>query len=316
MGRMAKAADRLPSQRDTLAMHGLEAEVSRLILENKEWIAYAKQISFDRVSSQRHARNLEKQLAEAKAVTSTVECTSPQTVLDVPGAVLDECTSDKHPGPASEEMEIDCNFHEVRVRFRGKPTLRRTRTFPPGCRLIRGGVPEEDCALALPHLELLVEANHRPITAGQTDGKRRQTKVGNQLSISKALVKALDDAGELAGRTKSEVNVLQSLAGCKAQKLHWDFDPGLIECLPATGPLHRKPVSVILALEPGTRLFVRDEAAGATVPIALGVGDILVFDGDVAHHGAWYASRNTRVHMYLDVPTVPRVEDFTWFKRF
>ena len=105
-------------------------------------------------------------------------------------------------------------------------------------------------------------------------------------------------------------------ATCKAQKLHWDFDPGLIECLPATGPLHRKPVSVILALEPGTRLFVRDEAAGATVPIALGVGDILVFDGDVAHHGAWYPSRNTRVHMYLDVPTVPRVEDFTWFKRF
>ena len=68
-------------------------------------------------------------------------------------------------------------------------------------------------------------------------------------------------------------------------------------------------------MQVGTRLFVRDEEADETVVVALGPGDILVFEGDVAHAGAWYTSLNTRVHLYLDVPGLAREADVTWFKR-
>ena len=77
-----------------------------------------------------------------------------------------------------------------------------------------------------------------------------------------------------------------------------------------------KPASAILALQAGTRLYVYDEIARTDVPVALGPGDMLVFDGDVAHHGAWYATRNTRVHVYLDVDMVPREGDVVWFHRW
>ena len=40
--------------------------------------------------------------------------------------------------------------------------------------------------------------------------------------------------------------------------------------------------------------------------ICLEPGDVLVFDGDVVHAGAAYRAPNTRVHVYLDVPSVKR----------
>ena len=52
------------------------------------------------------------------------------------------------------------------------------------------------------------------------------------------------------------------------------FWPGVVTAL---GRKKKKPCSVILALQSGTRLLVRDE------------------DADM-HAGEWYASRNTRVH--------------------
>jgi ectoine hydroxylase-related dioxygenase (phytanoyl-CoA dioxygenase family) len=72
----------------------------------------------------------------------------------------------------------------------------------------------------------------------------------------------------------------------------------------------------MLALQSGTRLIVYDEDSRRDVSVPLGPGDVLVFDGDVAHAGAWYASVNTRVHMYLDVEGVERAKDFTWFARW
>ena len=57
--------------------------------------------------------------------------------------------------------------------------------------------------------------------------------------------------------------------------------------------------------------MVKDEAAGKLVAVPLGPGDVLVFDGNVAHAGAWYAAPNTRVHLYLDVVGVARATDFT-----
>ena len=73
-----------------------------------------------------------------------------------------------------------------------------------------------------------------------------------------------------------------------------------------------KPASVILALEDGARLWVRDEDGRTEREIVLRAGDVLVFDGDVAHAGAAYLSANTRVHVYLDVPSVVRDRDYVW----
>ena len=77
----------------------------------------------------------------------------------------------------------------------------------------------------------------------------------------------------------------------------------------------RKPASVILALQDGARLWVRDREQKRTREVVLRAGDVLVFEGDVAHAGASYCARNMRVHVYLDVAGVVRDRDFTWFRR-
>ena len=189
---------------------------------------------------------------------------------------------------------------------------------------------------ALPGLTLRAEQHGSNIQAGQTDGKRKQVHpaqtftpsqipiprahraaplcssqvhVAPEEEVATALLRALRESGELDERSRGEINALDSLPGCRQQRLHWDFNPDLCEGLP------RKPASVILGMQRGARLMVRDERANATVPIVLGPGDVLVFEGDVAHAGAAYCVRNTRVHVYLDVPGVPRERDLTWFRR-
>ena len=137
-----------------------------------------------------------------------------------------------------------------------------------------------------------------------------QVHIAPDEEVASALLRVLRKSGELDGRSRGEMNALQSLPGCRQQRLHWDFNPDLCE-----GLRSRKPASVILAMQHGARLMVRNESANATVPIALSPGDVLVFEGDVAHAGAAYCVRNTRVHVYLDVPGVPRERDLTWFKR-
>ena len=140
-------------------------------------------------------------------------------------------------------------------------------------------------------------------------GIAAQVRVAPDEEVASALLRALHESGELDGRSHGEINALDSLPGCRQQRLHWDFNPDLCEGLVC------KPASVILGMQCGARLMVRDERANATVPIVLGPGDVLVFEGDVAHAGASYCARNMRVHVYLDVAGVVRDRDFTWFRR-
>ena len=77
----------------------------------------------------------------------------------------------------------------------------------------------------------------------------------------------------------------------------------------------RKPASACLALEDGARLRVFDRALGREEIVMLWAGDVLVFDGDVEHAGAWYCEPNTRVHVYLDVADLRRTRDYTWSRR-
>lgn len=182
----------------------------------------------------------------------------------------------------------------------------------PGCRIYRHAVPLTSCKLLLPGLLCRIPKLARPIVSGQTDGKRLQLKAGTDEDVSKTLLEALRVRGELKGRSASEVNALHSKPRCQNQELHWDFDPAKIKRLPR-GSI--KPASAILALQDGACIMVMHAQLGKVVPLKLNAGDLLVFEGDVAHHGASYHSANTRAHVYLDVAHMKRVRDHTWFPR-
>ena len=117
----------------------------------------------------------------------------------------------------------------------------------------------------------------------------------------------LQEAGFSKGYSLSEFNVIHSLPGCVAQRMHWDYDPAVVRYK------RRKPCSAILALSDAARLYVRDTHLDMEVTVLIPPGAILIFDGDIAHAGASYAGPNTRVHLYLDVPGVARDQDYTWF---
>ena len=61
------------------------------------------------------------------------------------------------------------------------------------------------------------------------------------------------------------------------------------------------PLSVILAFMPGTRLRIRPFGGEWTV-VRLEPGDLIVFRGDVCHHGMGYARENIRIHAYVYSP--------------
>ena len=61
--------------------------------------------------------------------------------------------------------------------------------------------------------------------------------------------------------------------------------------------------TVILTLLPGHP----DPRVPAWAETTIGVGDILIFDGDVIHRGCSYQSTCVAMHIYLDVPEVQRV---------
>jgi hypothetical protein len=319
MGRMPKAADRLPAQRESVEIRALRAAITEHDAELKWADDRVRAVNSSRRASDRKVEQLEKeleQLKKEKAAGVLTELVEPRTVSAFAlqaEARREEARALEEQLEAERQQERASN-RAVHIRWRGKPTLHRTDAdpLPKGCRVYRTAVTPAVAERALPDLQQRAEQESRPITAGQADGKRKQVKVSADEEIGLELLKALHKVGELSGRSRSEVNVLDSQPGCKRQKLHWDYDPGLVAAL---GRKKKKPCSVILALQSGTRLLVRDEDADENVAVPLAPGDILVFDGDVAHAGEWYASRNTRVHMYLDVDGVPREEDFTWFKR-
>lgn len=62
-----------------------------------------------------------------------------------------------------------------------------------------------------------------------------------------------------------------------------------------------KPLSTMYAVEDGTRLRIKP-LDGDWMTIWLKPGDLLVFRGDVCHHGMGYAKKNYRVHAYVYPP--------------
>lgn len=117
---------------------------------------------------------------------------------------------------------------------------------------------------------------------------------------------------------------LHSRPGCQDQAAHCDYELGE-ELVSASD--NEMPLSVIVALMPGTRLNVWPNSLGLVslsdseikkvAPIAckvveMEVGDVLVFRGDFVHAGSGYDTDNYRLHTFLDSAVVPRTLNRTW----
>ena len=103
------------------------------------------------------------------------------------------------------------------------------------------------------------------------------------------------------GRRMGSSVVLHSSPGCGPQPMHYDFDPSIV------GAMRVKPLGVLLALQPDTLLRFQQ-----CRDVTLDAGDVLVFDGDIAHAGAAYERANTRVHLYIDAVGPERSPNATW----
>ena len=128
----------------------------------------------------------------------------------------------------------------------------------------------------------------------QQDLQHKNTVVARILSV-------LQEQELLEGRIVGPAVALHSFPGCLQQQFHTDYDAGSVnraEC---------KPLGILAALQDNTFFILQDQQ------LALQKGDLLAFDGDLVHAGAAYEENNTRIHVYLDVPSVHREHNTTYF---
>ena len=98
------------------------------------------------------------------------------------------------------------------------------------------------------------------------------------------------------------------------QPRHWDIpdnnDEGHLEDLnlPAT----YVPLSVMVAIEPGTKLWIYPDGCDTdeetALLVELNVGEVLVWRGDLVHAVAGYGVDHYRIHAYVDSPFFNRKE--------
>ena len=144
------------------------------------------------------------------------------------------------------------------------------------------------------------------------DGKRQQTKSGNHdwcRTLKEQHTTVLREHGRLAGskgeKVVTKMRALKSLPTEGYDVTRTDHQPG-DQGEHTDEPRDRldkmrdsdTPLSTIYALESGTRLRIRPFGQEWTV-VHLKPGDLLVFRGDVCHHGMGYPRQNVRVHGYV-----------------
>jgi hypothetical protein len=132
------------------------------------------------------------------------------------------------------------------------------------------------------------------------DKLRRMTALPDDEPVREPLMQTLHAHGLLEGRISRDIVVLHSYVGCAQQGFHTDYPVRAVARAP------KKPLGVLLALESQTRLVV--EEGEISVP----PGWACIFDGDLVHAGAAYDTENTRVHVYLDAPSVDRPSNMVW----
>lgn len=167
---------------------------------------------------------------------------------------------------------------------------------------------------------MLAETSHAIFNSAKgNDARRRQVAVRKNGTV---WMKQVCEKLPLEGRQVGSCVVLLSLPGCEAQAPHCDYvpDAALLACSAAT-----VPCGFLLALQdrtsldvwPGSHRVVRGEikrtaAHTRRTRLFLSKGDAVMFRGDLIHAGCPYASRNLRLHFYLDHESCYRVKDQTW----
>jgi hypothetical protein len=185
--------------------------------------------------------------------------------------------------------------HTRRQPLPGEPPL------PRGVEFLPSSLPLELFSDRIAALAAEAKSGKEYIAACQPDTRRRLGKpLAEADPLKVALLKALDACGKLAGRVPSKAAPITSLVDCARQEWHWDYRPDRVT------KAHRehgvKPVSVIVGLSRGARLWVFDFEREMPVCVWIEPGEVLMFEADVLHAGSCYVYENTRLHLYLDVP--------------
>ena len=168
----------------------------------------------------------------------------------------------------------------------------------------------------------LGELAYKPIPnapgLGPGDGKRRQSASASArvIQTAKSCLQGFAEKTGLLRSGKWVTNVRPLWSGATPE-----YDVGKVEWQQGDGPEHQDaaepsgalrdkpvqhvPLSVIWAIQDGTRLRIRPFDGEWTV-INLKKGDVIVFRGDVRHNGVGYIEDNYRIHAYIDSPYIKR----------
>ena len=159
------------------------------------------------------------------------------------------------------------------------------------------------------------------------DGLRRQVPVESFMAedtdvaaLHDELVAKVRDM--FPGKTPRDMVVLRSDPGCSVQRAHTDYTAGALRKV--LGDDDKVPLACVIALMDETRFDVwpgaircfdlpDDAPVFPHLQLTLNAGDMLVFRGDLVHGGAAFAVANIRLHMYLDVQGVRRVNNKTFY---
>lgn len=107
--------------------------------------------------------------------------------------------------------------------------------------------------------------------------------------------------------TITKVVGLRSNGVCEKQVEHCDSAPeGFFDKSPVF------PMACIVAIQDGTKLYIRSRNTGRESCVHMREGDLLIFRGDVKHAGAEYTTTNLRLHCYIDTNTYTRPKDTTF----
>lgn len=142
------------------------------------------------------------------------------------------------------------------------------------------------------------------------DEKRKQCNLDCRYKWVKSMMKAIQTA--ILPHTTLKVTrpcIITSDARCQQQHWHTDYDPK--EC---GLPDDSAPLGLILAFESGTTLDIQPKESKTPIRLAIPVGDILLFRGDLIHAGSPYKKRNSRLHMYVEDAAFRRALNRTYLE--
>ena len=151
------------------------------------------------------------------------------------------------------------------------------------------------------------------------DGKRRQitweqaTAAADPRSPAQHALLELERATRKlltllpGGYTAKKPTIIRSIAGCKQQAMHTDYEPYHSDFkAPATAPL-----GMLFPVSKTARLVLQEKAPASSRPrtVTIRRGEAIVFRGDQIHGGAAYSEVNYRVFSYIHKDTYTQPVD-------